>query len=472
MGLTPNRELVAVALAYAVQGVKIRLAGLAENYLLKDGLRLSPAAVTSLLSLAHIPWVVKPAYGFISDSFPIRGERRRPYLVVCALLGAASFWLLGAGGLAAITPASALALITLSELSVAFSDVVVDAVVVEIARGEPQATAGALQSLCWGAQAVGSLSTAWTAGYVIEAAGPRATLSLMAAFPLLVAVAAGFIREQPLPPAVAGAASPPASSSSASGFWRTKAAELAAQTRTLFATLRSPAIFGPAVFIYAYHAAPSAGSALFYFYSDPVEKGGLAFPPSFLGKVALIDGFASLAGVWAFNTFLRRVPLRKVFVGISWASAVAGLTQLVLVTRLNVRLGLNDRLFVIADSVLLTALGRVALMPVLVLAARICPPGVEGTLYAALMSLSNAGGGAGELLGAALMARLGVKSGAFGGLPALVAICAVASLAPLLLLRLVGSVGDGGSEEGGADKSRDAGGGLGGAAVAHKEEAV
>ena len=35
-------------------------------------------------------------------------------------------------------------------------------------------------------------------------------------------------------------------------------------------------------------------------------------------------------------------------------------------------------------------------MPVLVLAARLCPPGVEATLYAALMSLSNAGGGVGE----------------------------------------------------------------------------
>jgi hypothetical protein len=123
-----------------------------------------------------------------------------------------------------------------------------------------------------------------------------------------------------------------------------------------------------------------------------------------------------------------------------------------------VRLGLSDKLFVAADSVLLTALGRVALMPVLVLAARICPPGVEGTLYAALMSLSNAGGGAGELMGAALMARLGVRAGSFDGLPALVAICAVASLAPLLLLRLVGSVGDGGSEE----EVVEGGGGSGG----------
>ena len=36
-------------------------------------------------------------------------------------------------------------------------------------------------------------------------------------------------------------------------------------------------------------------------------------------------------------------------------------------------LGINDKLFVLVDSVLLTGLGRIALMPVLVLAAKVCP---------------------------------------------------------------------------------------------------
>jgi BT1 family len=39
----------------------------------------------------------------------------------------------------------------------------------------------------------------------------------------------------------------------------------------------------------------------------------------------------------------------------------------------NRALGLSDKLFCLGDSVLITALARVALMPVFVLAARICP---------------------------------------------------------------------------------------------------
>lgn len=130
-------------------------------------------------------------------------------------------------------------------------------------------------------------------------------------------------------------------------------------------------------------------------------------------------------------------------------------------TSSNLALGLPDKLFVAFDSVLLTGLGRVALMPVLVLAARLCPEGVEATLYAALMSLSNAGGGVGEATGAALTAWLGVTATDFGRLPLLVSICAGASALPLLLLPLVSGGGGGGGGAGG-------GGGSGGGSERRK----
>ena len=59
-------------------------------------------------------------------------------------------------GLLSILPplaGTALLLMTLGELAIAFSDVVIDGVVVECSRGEDQATAGSLQSICWGSQA-------------------------------------------------------------------------------------------------------------------------------------------------------------------------------------------------------------------------------------------------------------------------------------------------------------------------------
>ena len=44
--------------------------------------------VAFLTSFAAFPWVVKPLYGFLSDTVPIFGYRRRSYLVICGVLGA------------------------------------------------------------------------------------------------------------------------------------------------------------------------------------------------------------------------------------------------------------------------------------------------------------------------------------------------------------------------------------------------
>ncbi len=53
-----------------------------------------PAAMTTqasvgvLMTIGAFPWVIKPVYGFLSDSVPLLGYKRRSYLVVCGLLGA------------------------------------------------------------------------------------------------------------------------------------------------------------------------------------------------------------------------------------------------------------------------------------------------------------------------------------------------------------------------------------------------
>jgi BT1 family len=93
--------------------------------------------------------------------------------------------------------------------------------------------------------------------------------------------------------------------------------------------------------------------------------------------------------------------------------------------------------FALCDTVVLTALGQVAFMPTLVLAARMCPPGVEATLFAALMSVFNAAGVTAGALGAALTWAFGVTSDNFDNLPALIVVCNLLSLASLPFLYLL-----------------------------------
>lgn len=46
-----------------------------------------PLQADTWKAIAHIPWMIKPLYGFLTDTIPIMGRRRRPYLVICGVSG-------------------------------------------------------------------------------------------------------------------------------------------------------------------------------------------------------------------------------------------------------------------------------------------------------------------------------------------------------------------------------------------------
>jgi hypothetical protein len=48
---------------------------------------VSLSQVAIFTSFAGLPWMIKPLYGFISDSLPLFGYRRRSYLVLTGLIG-------------------------------------------------------------------------------------------------------------------------------------------------------------------------------------------------------------------------------------------------------------------------------------------------------------------------------------------------------------------------------------------------
>ena len=192
-GNEPTPELMAILSVYFVQGI-LGLARLAVSFFLKDELGLSPAQVSALFGIVALPWIIKPAFGFLSDGLPIFGYRRRPYLILSGFLGAISWILLAT---VVHTNIGATFAIALGSLSVAVSDVIVDSLVVERARVESQAQAGSLQSVCWGASAVGGLLTAYFSGMLLEHFSTRTVFWITASFPLLVSSVAFLITESP-----------------------------------------------------------------------------------------------------------------------------------------------------------------------------------------------------------------------------------------------------------------------------------
>ncbi|KAF8710045.1 hypothetical protein HU200_029773 [Digitaria exilis] len=419
-GVDLSPDNVAVAIVYFVQGV-LGLSRLAVSFYLKDDLHLDPAETAVISGFSALPWLVKPLYGFISDSIPLFGYRRRSYLFLSGLLGALSWSLMAT--IVDDKYSAALAII-LGSLAVAVSDVVVDSMVVERARGESQSTSGSLQSLCWGSSAFGGVVSAYFSGSFVDIYGVRFVFGVTALLPLLTSTVAVLVNEEPLPLGERSV------SLSVSG------SELIESSKQRFMqiwnSVKQPSICLPTLFIFLWQATPQSDSAMFFFITNK-----LGFSPEFLGRVTLVTSIASLLGIGLYNLFFKEVPLRKIFLVTTILGSALGMTQVLLVTGLNRKLGISDEWFSIGDSLIITVLGQASFMPVLVLAAKLCPPGVEATLFATLMSISNAGAVVGGLVGAGLTQFFGVTRDNFENLALLITICNLTSLLPLPLLGLL-----------------------------------
>jgi folate/biopterin transporter len=405
-GNEPHPELIAILTVYFVQGV-LGLARLAVSFFLKDELHLSPAEVSALMGVAALPWMVKPLFGFISDGLPILGYRRRPYLILSGLLGTAAWTMLAT---VVNTPWAATIAIALSSLSVAVSDVIVDSLVVERARSESVKDAGSLQSLTWGASAIGGLITAYFSGMLLEHFTARIVFGITAMFPLIVSLIALLIMETRVTEAY---------------DW----SGIKHQVKQLKGAMTQKAIWMPTAFVFLWQAMPTADSAFFFFSTNE-----LGFQPEFLGRIRLVTSVASLIGIWMFQRFLKTIPFRVIFGWSTVISAVLGMTTLLLVTHANRAIGIGDQWFSIGDTLILTVMGQIAFMPVLVLSARLCPPGVEATLFALLMSIYNLAGFVSYESGALLLNWLHVDETNFENLWLVVVITNLTTLLPLPLI--------------------------------------
>lgn len=408
-GNEPTPELIAIITVYFVQGI-LGLASLAVSFFLKDDLVLSPAEVAAMTGIAVLPWSVKPLYGFLSDGLPLFGYRRRPYLILAGLMGATA-WL----SLATVVNTAWAATIALvvSSISIAISDVIADSLVVERARKESLGESGSMQSLCWGTSALGGLITAYLSGWLLEHWSAQTIFAITATFPLLVSLVAWLIAEEPVN------ARPDAST-----VWN--------QVKQLRDAVTQKAIWLPVAFIFIWQATPSADSAFFFFTTNE-----LGFEPEFLGRVRIVTNVAALVGTWLFYRFLRNVPFRTIFAWLAVFSSVLGMSTLLLVTHANRTLGIDDHWFSLGDSLILTVMGRLAWMPPMVLAARLCPEGVEATLFALLMSILNLGQLLSSELGALLTQWLGVTATNFDHLWLLLVITNTSTLLPLTFLGLL-----------------------------------
>ena len=453
MGIPLTFELIAIITIYFVEGA-LGIARLAQSYLFKDTLHLGPAELSALSGLFVLPWTLKPLYGFLSDGIPLFGYKRKSYLILCGVIGTIAYGILGYEplwdhlSLATSTQGTVVALMV-GSACIAFSDVVADGIVVtrtrEIANRELQMrslgdddshnlldesnsakTAGGLQSLCWGASAIGGLLSAYFSGSLLEVMSVRSIFGLTAILPFLVAIISTGIDEerQNLQSRTIGA-TPTAFIDGVRD-----------QISTLWQAFQQSSIWKPTLFVFLWQSTPTSDGAFFYFLTNDLHLG-----PEFLGRVRFITAGAGLLGVFLYNQYFKTMQIKNILFWSTLLSFPLGLLPVLLITHANRELGIPDTWLIYGDDVALAVLGTIAFMPTLVLAARLCPPGIEAVLFATLMSIYNGASTVGTELGALLTKVAGITESNFDNLALLTIFCNVSSLWPLVLIGWLDEVG-------------------------------
>lgn len=409
LGNKLSPELIAILTIYFVQGI-LMLSRLAVSFFLKDELLLSPVQMSAIIGISTIPWMIKPLYGFISDILPLFGYHRKTYIFLSGIIGSTAWLSLGT---IVNSGSTATMMILLSSLSVAVSDVIVDSIVVERARSESAEKLGSLQSLCWAISAIGGLCTAYFSGLLLEYFTTRTVFLITALFPIITSFVAWLITEKPIN----------------KDDQKTNYDDIKYQLVQIRQAITKKAVLLPTVFIFVWHATPNAESAFFYFTTNELQ-----FQPEFLGRVRLVTSFASLVGVWAFQRYFKTISFKIIFTWGIFLSTALGMTTLLLVTHTNRLLGINDHWFSLGDNLVITVIGQIVFMPVLVLATKLCPPGIEATFFALIMSIFNLGGTVSYWLGSMLMKWLGITENQFDLLWLLIIITNCSSLIPIFFI--------------------------------------
>lgn len=98
--------------------------------------------------------------------------------------------------------------------------------------------------------------------------------------------------------------------------------------RKVFYFVKKPQIYKPIIFIFLFMMTPSAGSSMFFFYTNELK-----FHPDFMGQLKMVHSLANMLGIFTYHRFLKLVPFKKLFLFSTIICCITGLSQILLVTR-------------------------------------------------------------------------------------------------------------------------------------------
>jgi len=377
-------------LLYFVQGIVEPTDGLLSQPI-KSLLRTwgySAATTAWFISVLSIAWAIKPLYGLLTDFVPLAGSRRRSYLLLTTAVASISLTVVYLLPLTSERAVLLLLLLLPSAVAIAFSDVVIDAMMV--AAGQPRGMTGRLQSIQWSSMYAATIVTG-VAGGVLSQWGMQQTGFLIAGVSCGVSLLAVLFlvqeRRQPAKPRAAASAS--AKCDVADGCPSHAIAEI-------WQTFREPSILAIGAFLFLWSFNPFSATVLYYYSTE-----ALHFSEQFVGSLTSWHAVGLLTGSILYGFICRMLPFGWLIHG----SIVAGILATIAYW------GYRDPTSGVVISLGVGVVYAIGSLIQLDLAARVCRPETAGTTFALLMSLTNLGAALSQGIGGSIYEEMAERWG-------------------------------------------------------------
>jgi len=327
-------------------------------FLYKDTLHLSASGVGTLQILVNIPAYLQPFMGGFSDFYPLFGSHRRSYFVLAALTQALGF--AGLMGLHQYHYAALVCLLLVMGTGSLMLSVLVNAVMVAVGNGTGRF--GPLQtlmqftplvlSLAYTARLDGEVTQSWTYPHAF---GLAALLSL-AYVPFVV------LLEDRRAPGRERGETPGARAARREAL----AGERREAARVLRRAMAAPGTWVMVAFLFYLYVTPLLLTAAVFYETDVLH-----LSKGFIGRLDAWIAAGSIAGLVLFGGISSRLSIRAVVWGAIISDAAIYLIALTMHDAPSVRVG----------QFLWSGMAIFLAVCLNTLAARACPPGVEGTVY-------------------------------------------------------------------------------------------
>ncbi|KAJ0029803.1 hypothetical protein Pint_12526 [Pistacia integerrima] len=407
-----------VVVVYGIsQGLGGALVRVGTEYYMKDVQKVQPSESQVYSGIASIPWIVKPLWGLLTDVLPIYGYRRRPYFILAGFLGVTSMLVLSLHQNLHLV--LAVLSLTAASAGIAIADVTIDACVAHNSISHPS-LASDMQSLCSLCAAIGGLVGYSISGIFVHLIGPKGVYGLLT-IPSGLLFLVGILLNEPQVPDC---------------NYKQVNQKFLDAGKAMWTTLKFPLVWRPCLYMYlSFALSLNIHEGLFYWYTD--SKAGPAFSQETVGYILSVGPVGSILGTILYQNSLKDCPFRSILFWAQLLSGLSGMLDLMLVFRLNLAFGIPDFVAIVIDEGVSRMVGQMKWMPLLVLSSRLCPPGIEGTFFALLMSIHNAGSLSSSWLGGLLLHVLKITRTQFNNLWLAIIIRNILRVTPLCILFLV-----------------------------------